>query len=101
MDDHELKILDQFLAGNWYDRPESDRTIVQEYVAMEHREYVDSTIRALADFLASSRSPQIMSDFIRQSAWRHFPEDVNAPVDWLRGIKSMLEDSLAKKVEGT
>jgi hypothetical protein len=87
----------QFLAGNWYSRPENDSEIIEEIVETIGRDKIHQHIILIRHYLASSESPADKDTFIRQSVQRYIPEEVNAPLVWLNEIIQYLEQSLEQK----
>jgi hypothetical protein len=93
MTDDEQEMLLQFLAANWYDRRESDAEIVKEYVSAVPAPYVAEVVQVLQKFLNSSQPAEDKSAFIRDAAYRYFPDGNEAPIKWLTGIVATLEQA--------
>jgi hypothetical protein len=83
--------LFEFLAGNWFDRPESDETIAQEILLQEDQTYLQQSIGLAHAFLEGEMPTQEKAAFLRRSVWRSFGEGDEAPLDWLRQILTLLE----------
>ncbi len=89
----ELEDIYQFLAAYWYDREEDDMSIVNEFVRDVTSERLEYQVRLLKQFTDSIDSKQFTSDFIRRAAWRYFPPEIDAPINWLKGIILLLEEA--------
>src|SRR2546423_1488406 len=100
MTNEDLENLYQFLGGYWYDREEDDFSIVNEFVAENPPHIVANYINSIRHFINSSDPMEVKSDYVRKMVWRYFPEDVEAPIKWLKEIHSLLEEAAAKKAEG-
>jgi hypothetical protein len=88
----------QFLAGNWYSRPENDLEIVEEIVDKYPSDKLRQQISCLRRFMAGPRSTPSKSAFIRRSVQRHIAnKPADAPLVWLNRILFLLEKSLAQK----
>lgn len=88
----------QFLAGNWYSRPENDLEIVEEIVQKYPSDKLRQKINRLRRFMASSASTPSKSAFIRRSVQRYIAnKPADAPLVWLNRIIFLLEKSLAEK----
>lgn len=97
----EIEEIFQFLAGNWYSRPENDLEIVEEVVENISPDKLHQQIELIRYYLSSSESPVDKDTFIRKSVQRYIPEGLNASIDWLNGIIHFLEQSLERKRESS
>lgn len=91
MTEAELEALYQLLAGYWYDRGEDDRLVVQEFLQDATPEQVRRSVQLLRSFLEWPETPERKAQFVRRAVWRFFPDDVTAPIEWVRNILLMLE----------
>ena len=83
--------LFEFLAGNWFDRPESDEAIAEEILLQEDPAYLKHSIELAHAFLEGDIPTQQKAAFLRRSVWRSFGEGDEAPLEWLRRILTLLE----------
>jgi hypothetical protein len=88
----------QFLAGNWYSRPENDHEIVEEIVDRYPSDKLRQQLDCLRRFMAGPGSRSSKSAFIRRSVERYIADKQDdAPLEWLNLIVSLLEKSLTQK----
>lgn len=92
MSDSELKLLNQFIAGNWYDREEDDDEIIRNRVARASLESTSNLVQILRKFLAApSPTEENKSLFIRERVNRVLPEGTEGPLRWLASMADLLE----------
>src|SRR6266403_4413473 len=87
----------QFLAGNWYSRPENDLEIVKEVVDNIRPDKLRQEIDLLRHYLAGAQATASKAAFIRKSVQRYIADDDDAAIDWLNEVIRLLEQSLARK----
>ena len=88
-----LEDVYQLLGSYWYDREDDDIAIVNEFVRENPPQVVERYINSVKQFIDLPEPIQVKSDFVRKTAWRYFPQDVEAPIKWLKDILSLLEKS--------
>lgn len=93
MTNEEREALGQFLGGNWYDRPESDKEIVAGFVTEAHPEYVAEVTELIRSFLAADELVEAKAELIRKEAWRYVEGGPDAYVRWLAGVLVQLEQA--------
>lgn len=97
MSDDEIESLDQFLAGNWYDREEDDDEIIEEIV-VSSPEYATNIARVLRKLLAApTPTEERKSAFIRERVDRVLPEGTQGPLRWLSSMADLLEQLAARQ----
>jgi len=94
MTDQEMAEIYQLLGGYWHDREEDDAAIVAEFVGETSPQVLAKYVDLLRRFIDSPMPAEKKAEFIQGAVWRWFtPEDVNAPIAWLKTILSRLEQS--------
>ena len=81
----------QFLAGNWYSRPENDFEIVKDILRNISPEKLRHQLDLIRDYLADPVSIEDKNTFIRGSVQRYIPEGIDAPIVWLKKISHLLD----------
>lgn len=89
----EREDLYQFLASNWYDREENDSEIVGALVSEADPEYITESLNLIQIFLADPESTEEKSEFVRHAVWRYIPEGTDAPIEWLKKIQLLLNQT--------
>ncbi len=89
--EEQLKEFSGFLGGTWYDRPEDDETIIQEYLQTEKPEFIEKTIALITQFLSSDLPLKEKASVVKDSAWRKFSDDDVGVIKWLEKILLMLK----------
>lgn len=64
---------------------------MQEFLQDASPEEVRRAVQLLRRFLEWPETPQRKAEIVRRAVWRWFPDDVAAPLEWLRNILAMIE----------
>lgn len=84
----------ELLFHYWFDRHQDDRHIVVEVLTHESRTGNRDFTELLGRFLDSGESDAEKSEVICSTLRRHFSNRNTAPVQWLRGIRDLLDMGL-------
>jgi hypothetical protein len=92
----EITVIESFLGGFWYDRPDEDAVIVEDVFDQFDVDSVADRVALLQRLLASSLSLEQKAGVVRRSAWRYFEDDAAAVV-WVAEITESLQREVTRR----
>ncbi|ARA98402.1 MULTISPECIES: contact-dependent growth inhibition system immunity protein [Geobacillus] len=88
----------QFLAGIFHQDIDSPEEALQEFVTEENKEYLESAIVFLTEFMNSEHSGHEKNEYIQHCAdGLYFPALGLTPIQWLKTVVEQLKEAVKTK----
>ncbi|MGP9077193.1 contact-dependent growth inhibition system immunity protein [Geobacillus thermodenitrificans subsp. calidus] len=88
----------QFLAGIFHQDIDSPEEALQEFVTEENKEYLESAIVFLTEFMNSEHSDDEKNEYIQHCVdGLYFPSLGLTPIQWLKTVVEQLKEAVKTK----